>query len=275
MRQLEKRFYTRSELAEVLQIRLDNKNFARDVKNTLMNWGYSFEYSRKGAEITRQPQTDEEKLAEIMIRKYDIDIQVDTYAFACFIIAFFEIETFDAMPWEERAKNLIEIYGIETDGTVESFARTLKKWCSKLMKSGTIIKSNAKMHWRTTCFNGKKFREWINGDAKLEEEMHRYFESRKKYLEEYITAEIAKGRKDYKEINTEAWKHTNEELWRKYGCCYYSCKTLVLSAFDDMEELAEVYELVKGISADCGNITKVDIIITSGIAKPDKNGFTF
>lgn len=65
MKQLEVRFYGRAELAEILQVDLKNKNFARQVKNKLMNWGYSFEYFRKGVNITRQPQTAQEKLAEI------------------------------------------------------------------------------------------------------------------------------------------------------------------------------------------------------------------
>ena len=274
MRQLEKRFYTRSELAEVLQIRLDNKNFARDVKNTLMNWGYSFEYSRKGATITRQPQTEEERLSEIMIRKYDIDIQVDTYAFACFIVSFFEIEAFGSMPWEERAKNLIEIYGIETGGTVESFARTLKKWSSRLIKTGTMTKSEQRTHWRTTTFQGEKFRDWVDGDKEMEIEMKKYMKCRSDLLTNFIRENIEKGL-DYKAANNKAWKDANEVLWNTFHCCYYSCKTFILSAFDDMEELEEVYQLVNSIAANAASITKVEVFITSGIAKPDKNGFTF
>lgn len=57
MKQLDLRFYSKSELSEILNVRLENNShFARDVKTTLINWGYSFEYSRKGATITRQPQ---------------------------------------------------------------------------------------------------------------------------------------------------------------------------------------------------------------------------
>lgn len=269
MKQLEKRFYARDELAEVLQIRLDNKNFARDVKNKLVNWGYSFEYSRKGAVITDVPTVPAEKLAEIMIRKYDLDIQVDVFDFASFIIAFIEVENFVSMPWGEREAILKEFYGVSVD------ERTLRNWCSKLLKTKTIYKSNEKTYWKTICYDGIKYREIVEKDTKDDEEMRRYWSRRKQLVNDYITTSITSGRKDYKVINSEAWKEANSKLWCEFGCCYYSCKTLLLSAFDDMEELEEVYDLVKAIAAEDVVITKIDISITSGIAKPDANGFVF
>lgn len=253
MKQLEVRFYGRAELAEVLQIDVKNKNFARQVKNKLMNWGYSFEYSRKGVNIIRQPQTAQEKLAEIMIRKYDLDIQIDTTAFACFLTAFFEVDGFNAMPWAEREKILKEIYDVSVD------ERTLRNWCSKLIKTNTIYKDNKeKTYWCTTVFDGVKKRELVNEEEM--EELKQYWEYRHKFLDNYISSAIASGRKDYKAINAEARKEANKALWREFGCCYYSCKTLLLSAFDDISNLEEIYDLIKEIIYD-DEYTKVEITI--------------
>ena len=105
MQQLECRFYPRQEIAEALSVNpKDSKHFAERVKTTLDKWGYEYEYSRSGVEITGKPETAEERLREILIRKLNLDVQIDAYAFACFICAFTDIGSFDSMPWEERAE---------------------------------------------------------------------------------------------------------------------------------------------------------------------------
>ena len=51
-----------------------------------------------------------------------------------------------------------------------------------------------------------------------------------------------------KEASTEAWKQTYRLLWAEYHCCYYSCKHLIFTAFnEDADTLHELYELVTEI----------------------------
>ena len=95
---------------------------------------YEYEYSRSGVEITGKPETAEERLREILIRKLNLDVQVDAYAFACFICAFTDIGSFDSMPWEERAELMKYKYGVDVSD------RTLRNWCRKLISSNIIQK---------------------------------------------------------------------------------------------------------------------------------------
>lgn len=74
MEQLEIRFYPREEIAKIIGIDPKNQNFKRKVSSVLNNWGYSFTYGKKSFTITRKPQTPKERLNEIMIRRYDLDI---------------------------------------------------------------------------------------------------------------------------------------------------------------------------------------------------------
>lgn len=263
MQQLETKFYSRAEIAEELELNInDSKHFKRNLENKLVKWGYSFEYSRKGVLITRAPETANEKLAEILIREYDLDIQIDTYAFACFITAFEEIEIFESMPWGEREKAMKYAYGV----TVTD--RTLRNWANKLFKTGTLAKSNETTCWRTRFIGGEPFREWVNGIEEMEQEMSDAFAFRKKAANDYISNAVASGRKDYKEIRAEAWKVANSLVWKEYGCCYYTCKTIKPGAFDKTKHLQEIYELVREIAAN-GEETflKVDVSLATGNKK--------
>ena len=101
-----------------------------------------------------------------MLRVYDIDTRVDILAFAYFLCAFSTIESFEAMPWAERAIALKECYNIEIS------ERTLRSWCNKLMGTGTIARSDAaKAYWRTSIICGKKTRELVSGDEEMEKGM--------------------------------------------------------------------------------------------------------
>ena len=254
MKQLEKRFYAREEIAEFLNVNIKNKNFARDVKNILTNWGYGYEYSRKGVNIFKAPTSAAERLSEIMIRNYGLDIQVDAKAFACFLVAFAEVECFDAMPWSEREKSMKECYGISVS------EKTLRNWCNKLMRSNTIEKGGEKVYWCTEGAKENKKRYMVEPGSPEDEEMINYMKTRSKLLETYISDAIASGRKDYKQINAEAWQKTNTALWRDYGCCYYSCKSLVLSAFDDFNA-HEIYELITEVAEEEETVLRVDVSI--------------
>ena len=245
LKQLETKFYSRQEIAEILSVNIkDSNNFKRNVENKLRKWGYKYNYSRKGVEIIEAPISATAKLSEILIRHYGIDIQIDAYSFACFISAFVEIEGFCSMPWEERKINMEQVYGISVE------ERTLRNWCNKLINTNTIAKTGEKTNWRTICISGKKEREWIDGIPEAEQEMKEYYSLRKQLVDKYIADAVAAGKTDCKEIKAEAWKTAYETLWKKYGCCYYSCKGLLLSGFDDTEVLAEIYELVNKITTE-------------------------
>ena len=221
MEQLKLKTYTRQEIAEILKLDAKNKNFARDAKNILTNWGYSFNYSRKVVEITRQPQSAKEKLNEIMIRKYDMDIQTDVYSFSIFLYCLLLDDAFNSMPWDAREEWIRDEFDISVD------SRTLRNWCSKFIKHGTIeINKSDKTFWMTT----------INSEGEREREI----------VEQDNPCRLAYW-KDFWNLKKAGVENIYKELWCKYGCCFYSCGTLELSAFDDVSLLQEIIELVNEI----------------------------
>ena len=138
MEQLELRFYTRQEIADVLSVNINDSNhFKRNIEAKLQRWGYGYDYSRSGVQITSRPETEEERLAEILYRHYNIDVQTNPTAFACLLHALSEIENFDSMPWEERANVLFREYRVDVCD------RTLRNWASKLF-SLEILHKNGK-----------------------------------------------------------------------------------------------------------------------------------
>lgn len=223
MQQLEKQFYSREEIAELLTIKMTD-HFKRDVINKLDKWGYQYKYSRKGVEITEAPATAQEKLKEIMIRQFDLDIQVDINAFACFVKLLIDYEDFMNMPWEQRVKEIKEIYNVSVD------KRTLERWGNKLISKNLIAKGFDKVYWSTTYINGKKERIRVDGDPEAEAEMAKYM-ARKK--------ELAALSRDFNENFT--------ILWKEFGCSYYSCSSLVLNAIgEDTQEICELVDEIHG-----------------------------
>ena len=51
MKQLELRTYTRKEIAKIPGYEITNSNFSRNVKGTLMKWGYTFQW-KHGGDVT-------------------------------------------------------------------------------------------------------------------------------------------------------------------------------------------------------------------------------
>lgn len=240
MNQLEEKFYNRQQIAAVLNLDCKNAHFARNVKDTLSSWGYSYEYSRKGVCITRKPQAPIERLTEIMVRVYDIDIQIDAFAFASFLFLLLCDETFVAMPWAERQRVMKEEMGIDVN------ERTLKSWASKLIKKDMLHKDKSvKEMWGTAYLDGEKVRFQVYGDENAEKQILKYMENRENMLKAYILQEKEKGRKDWEAINKEAWQETTKQLWGQYHCCYYCCSRFVLNAIG--EEAQEIFELVNEI----------------------------
>ena len=237
MQQLECRFYSRQEIAEALSVNpKDSKHFAEKVKATLEKWGYEYDYSRSGVQITGKPELPEERLKEILIRKLNLDVQIDPYAFACFLCAFTDIGSFDSMPWEERAEQMQLKYGVEVTD------RTLRSWCKRLIGSNIVQKSGKQTFWKTEMFGNEKHRTKVAAD---DEERARYLQKKNEYLNE--GKEIAAGLTG-KEATAAAWDFTYKQLWREFQCCYYSCRGLLFNALEE-DYIFEIYELAQEIAA--------------------------
>jgi hypothetical protein len=236
MKQLELRTYSREELADILNININDTNhFKRNVENKLNNWGYSYKYYKRQFEIIRVPTTANERLSEIMQRAYGMDIRIDTIAFAAFLYSLVVYPEFTAMPWQQRCVFLKEEFQVEVSD------RTLRAWCSKFISSGYITKDdNSKVRWITGYANGEKYRDIIDGDPLMEQFADNYQQKKSELLKKYKSFP-----------RKERWQMVLKELWDTYHCCIYYCKSLQFSAWNnqmDMETLQEMIELVNEIA---------------------------
>ena len=208
------------------------------MKATLEKWGYEYNYSRSGVEITGKPTLPEERLKEILIRKLNLDVQINPYDFACFLCAFTDIGSFDSMPWEERAEQMQLKYGVDVTD------RTLRSWCKRLIGSDIIQKCGRETFWKTQRFGKEKYRTPVAAD---DEEMAQYFQKKHEYFEVAMLAAEEAG-KTGKEAAVAAWDATYKSLWREFGCCYYSCRGLIFNGIGE-EYIFEIYELAQEIAA--------------------------
>lgn len=241
MKQLEFRTYTPKEMCEITSVRYEDSGHRMDnIKKKLNKWGYGYEFPKKGnITITRKPESSEAKLNEILLRRLKLSTQIVPLHFASFIFAFEDIEGFASMPWEERARELYNHYGVSVCD------RTLRNWCSKLLNKELIAKVDDRTYWKTEIMNGRKTRTPIQqGDA----EMTAYF-SKRSALIAYYRAEGEKSKIPVKELKNFSIKLAVKDLWEEYHCCYYTCKTFLFSAWEDDEEpfFQEVVELTQDI----------------------------
>lgn len=243
MKQLELRFYTRAEIAEILSVKLKgNNNFKRDVENKLSKSKYGFHYNDgQGVEIQSKPEKPEDRLCEILYRGYKIDVQTNPLLFACFISAFLDIKEFESSPWGEREKIYYKYYGYNVD------ERTMRNWCSKLLDRGIIAKKGVTTAWRTYFAGDRKIREPIEEIDRVE--MDNYFERRTEIFKDHYIKYLESGIPTKKARNA-AWKDTYKDLWAEFECCFYYCKGFVLSAFSYNEvDVWEIYELARELAA--------------------------
>ena len=233
------RFYSRSEIAEITEISMESHNFSRDVKDTLAKWGYGFDWiSRKGVTITHIPSSPEERLQEILVRQFHVDVQVDMYAFACFVTAFSDIPGFACMPWKEREHHFRDYLGRQVD------ERTMRNWAKKLIEKQIIIKGTEGSFWKTEIIDNRKIRTTVP-----EEEVEVYNKRRTELLNELAIDTIKRDKSlSYEKALRAAWKDVYYCLWEEFHCCYYSCKTFYFTAWNEQGTLAEVYELTREIS---------------------------
>lgn len=242
MEQLDKRYYNKEELALITGAKLsDTKHFKRNVENKLIKWGYGYDWIHgKGVTITHVPESPEARLQEILIRQFHVDIQVDMYAFACFVTAFTDVKGFFCMPWACRAEEYHKYSGVYV------CEKTLSNWCKTLIEQEVMSKGCVESYWRTDVIDFHKIRTIVT-----KEEAQDYFNRRSSLVdqktEEYIRAGLG-----IDAARKAAWKAAYEILWSEFRCCYYSCKTFSFNAWNLQGELAEVYELTREISRKAG-----------------------
>ena len=239
IQKLEKRFYPRMEIAEIMELSTRDKNFADKVKTRLKNWGYKYIYiKRRGVEITGIPSTAEEKVQELLIRKLNLDSQTNLKAFAIMMNLLASDYEFATSPWLTRENIIWKEYGIEISESA------MRNWAKKLAKEDILTKiTDSPEIWRSYRDEfDMKHQERVSDDEEKLDEYEKYKAKKSQYLKE--------ADKAYQEENDTLlpsptrWKETYSKLWHEFNCCYYSVKPFVFNAFydDDYRELFELTE---------------------------------
>jgi len=65
------------------------------------------------------------------------------------------------MPWGERAQAYYSYSGILVD------ERTLRNWCSRLMRQGAVSKADEVTYWKTEFIHGIKVRSQVQREETL------------------------------------------------------------------------------------------------------------
>lgn len=241
MEQLKKTFYSTSELAELTGAKeADKKHFKRNVESILTKWGYGSDWvNGHGTRIIHVPEMPEERLQEILIRQFHVDIQTEMYYFACFVTAFTDIPNFDSMPWAIREKEYEKYSGKFIT------SRTLSKWCRQLIEHEIISKGESGTYWKTTITTEhEKVREIIS-----EAEAQEYFRRRSELVEKCAFELLKKTPSlSLEQAQRKSWKSVYQNLWGEFKCCCYFCKSFRFFAWNTQGWLAEVFELTREIS---------------------------
>lgn len=225
MVQLEKRFYSREELAAIAGLDIHGHNFSGAMKNTLTNWGYGYDFlPRRGFQITKIPETALERMTEIMRRELHINTQVDPWGFANFVMALMYCEIFDAMPWDSRVVFMEENFDIKVS------ARTLQSWRNKLCDAGVAHETKKGALWHTfEDENGNKIQE----EADPNSEIYKVYCAKRSDLLEKLKKTVAKN---------EVWGTMVHSLYDEYGVYYY-CKTIDLLAWGIINN--DVFDIIR------------------------------
>ena len=219
MELLETRFYSLAEIHEIT-----GKRIKRDVTHLLDLWGYKYQWKdRQGVTITQCPEALS-RFAELMRRHLHINSQIKPYPFGCFLLLLLEDEAFSSMPWEERAWQLADLYGIEVSD------RTLRNWASYLFRGEFLMKDKeTRTVWCSEVEGSLKVQYQVKNP---EEDITylNYLQERKEMVEL-----LRKSGKSFRK----AYKETVCYLWEKYHRIYYYCYTLVSNAIH-LDELIEI-----------------------------------
>lgn len=145
IQKLEKRFYSRTEIAEIMELSTKDNNFANKVRTQLENWRYQYIFIKKrGFVITETPSTVEERVQELLIRKLKLDKQTNLKAFAIVMYLFATDYEFVTSPWLTRKNIIWKEYGIEISESAMS------KWARKLIEKDILAKiTDSPEIWRS------------------------------------------------------------------------------------------------------------------------------
>ena len=185
-----------------------NGNFISRVRERLENWHYECDTPHGGPVIiTKQPETAQDRLHDIMMRKLGFDVQVRPDEFACFMHFMMTVPDADCMPVEERLDYINQNYK-----PICLSKSTLERWTESLEISEALYADpQAKVRWKTEKIAGNYIRTKVDGDEELEAE-------RSEYLD--------RMRQLYQELSKEGLcgKHLNRavfsKLWQEYGFGY-------------------------------------------------------
>ena len=132
-------------------------------------------------------------------------------------------EEFSSMPFGERANVMKQDYNIEVSEI------TLKRWYKKLVDNNVVETDRLrKTYWVSMYVDGQKVRMKVDED---DEGKIKYENRRRKLAEQNIKDGMNKA---------DAYSSANLTCWKEFKCCYYSCNTIILNAFNQQFfELAE------------------------------------
>lgn len=225
---LELRFYSREEIAEITGRKLERKQFARDIKTDLENWGYDYQFlPRRGVRIIGRPTESEFRLKEILVNKLNLDGQVNAFHFAYFISALSTYPNFAAMPYRKREAVMNELIGQDV---CES---TMRRWAAKLYQSNNAERFQHGALWKTYVDEtGCKRQVLVEADS---DEYKQFCAVRSATLEELDKQGVPAN---------ERWGAMIQKLYKKWGHFYYSPE-ICLNAFGN--EAEEITILVADI----------------------------
>lgn len=220
---LEKRQYSRDELACYLGISANDKNFKRKVITRLSNLGYQEEdylYTTKTITFLRQPATHLEKIT-YLVRLLGIDKQVNPHLFSLFLYCFVYDEDYNCMPWEERANLLNYNFNVSVN------EKTLRNWTNKLLAFGEVVRDKSQfVIWCSYRVDNSIYRSPVDEDNQTYQDYTR-------------------RRKELFEQNGNQWNGVFETLWKEYHCKFYKCYKFSFNAWHSSEIIEELFLLVR------------------------------
>lgn len=237
--------YLTEDLADKLGIK-KTTNMKRDVKKKLENFGYEIAAKAKNKHtvISNVPTTIEERITEIVMRRFGKTKNFNARAFSCFLFKITGDKEFQTMPWSERSRVIDEEFGVQVSDD------TLSSWAKILLQENIIVKHtdpDNTQYWRTSYYMNEKIQEPVETDED-KVIMQAYFDKRREYLEQAdIDYQKATGEADAK--NPNRWKLALKKLWSETETCYYPCRRFGENAIKE-PEIVMLEELVPFLIMD-------------------------
>ena len=237
---LEKKLYTRQEMAALTGIPLENKNFKRSVETWLTTYGYTYELtSPRGGDfrITGTPQTAEQRLHTLMIDEMGLDRQTQPREFAYYIYFLMTYPNAEIMPLVEQNELISKLYG-------RSFGNsTIYTWQRKLQEAGVVDVRPERHYWKT-----KAVMETVNGQEVPTDRRIRVFIEDPQNDPEYKTywqmlTSILE--RNIKETGNPRWGDAYAEIWNAAGIHITRCPARLINIIGDhAQEVCSLAEAV-------------------------------